>query len=245
MRRFGLIGEHLPHSFSGRYFAAKFEREGIAGCDYSLYELPTIEHLEQLLASEPPIEGFNVTIPYKQQVMKYLTKLSPEAEAIGAVNCVKREGEDLVGYNTDIIGFRDSLLTLLGGVRPTHALILGTGGAALAVEYILKELGIGYSVVSRSAAEGRITYADLTQEVVSESRLIVNATPLGTFPNVDSAPDIPYEYITASHFLYDLVYNPPLTKFLASGRSQGAAICNGEAMLVAQAEAAWSIWNRC
>ncbi len=243
MRRFGLIGEHLPHSFSGKYFNEKFEREGILNCDFSLYELPTIEHLEQLLASQPPLYGFNVTIPYKQQVMRYLTKLSPEAEAVGAVNCVKIEGNDLTGYNTDIIGFRESLLNLLGECRPEHALILGTGGAALAVEYILNELNIEFSVVSRSAGEGRITYDEITKEVIDANKLIINATPVGTFPKVDFAPNIPYEYLTSEHFLYDLVYNPPLTKFLANGELKGASICNGEAMLVAQAEAAWTIWN--
>ncbi len=243
MRRFGLIGEHLPHSFSGRYFASKFEREGVKGCEYSLYELPTIKSLEQLLESTPNLEGFNVTIPYKQQVMKYLTKLSPEAEAIGAVNCVKIDGDELTGYNTDIIGFKSSLLDLLNGAKPEHALILGTGGAALAVEYILKELEIEYSVVSRRATENRICYSDIDSDVIATNQLIINATPVGTFPDVDSAPDIPYEYLTKDHYLYDLVYNPPLTKFLANGEAQGAKVCNGEAMLIAQAEAAWSIWN--
>lgn len=243
MRRFGLIGEHLPHSFSGKYFAEKFKREGILNCDFSLYELPTIEDIEQLLNSQPPLEGFNVTNPYKQQVMKYLTKLSPEAEAVGAVNCVKIEGNELTGHNTDIIGFRESLVDMLGGNRPAHALVLGTGGAALAVEYILKGLNIEYSVVSRSAGDGRITYDDITEEVMNNNKLIINATPVGTFPKVDYAPNIPYEYLTSEHFLYDLVYNPPLTKFLANGESKGAKICNGHAMLVAQAEAAWRIWN--
>ncbi|MFI3247877.1 MAG: shikimate dehydrogenase [Rikenellaceae bacterium] len=243
MRKFGLIGEHLPHSFSGKYFTAKFEREGIEGCVYSLYELPTIDHLEELLSSTPQLAGFNVTIPYKQQVMKYLTKLSVEAEAVGAVNCVKIDGDDLIGYNTDIIGFKSSLLNLLNGARPDHALILGTGGASLAVEYILKEIGVEYSIISRKAGEGRITYGDLDAKTIAENKLIINATPVGTYPDVDNAPDIPYEFLTKDHFLYDLVYNPPLTKFLASGRSQGAAICNGEAMLIAQAESAWTIWN--
>lgn len=176
--------------------------------------------------------------------MKYLTKLSPEAEAIGAVNCVKIDGDEFIGYNTDIIGFKESLLDLLGETKPSRALILGTGGAALAVKYILEELGIEYDVVSRSASSANITYDDVTSEVISSNKLIINATPLGTFPDVDSAPNIPYEHITSNHFLYDLVYNPPLTKFLQHGESHGASIRNGEAMLVAQAEAAWAIWNR-
>lgn len=243
MRKFGLIGEHLPHSFSGKYFAEKFKNENISECDYSLYELPKIEDLEQLLNSQPPLEGFNVTIPYKQQVMKYLTKLSPEAKAVGAVNCVKIEGRELTGYNTDIIGFKMSLLDMLGDYRPDHALILGTGGAALAVEYILSELDIKYSIVSRKGGDDRIAYDELTKEVINANKLIINATPVGTFPEVDFAPNIPYEYLTSEHYLYDLIYNPPLTKFLANGESKGAKICNGQAMLIAQAEAAWAIWN--
>ncbi len=244
MRKFGLIGEHLPHSFSGRYFAAKFESEGIEGCEYSLYELPQIEALEELLRSTPELEGFNVTIPYKQQVMRYLTGLSAEAEAIGAVNCVKIEGEELIGYNTDVIGLRDSLLEFLGEERPSDALILGTGGAALAVEYIMRDLGIQYRVVSRSAGDGRITYEEVTEEVISSCKLIINATPLGTYPAVEGAAPIPYGAITPQHYLFDLVYNPPLTKFLAQGEAQGAKVCNGQAMLVGQAEAAWAIWNQ-
>ncbi len=245
MRKFGLIGEHLPHSFSGKYFAEKFETEGIEGCEYSLYELAKIEELEELLRSTPELEGFNVTIPYKQQVMRYLSSLSPEAEAVGAVNCVKRsEDGALVGYNTDVVGLRSSLLDLLGDARPKQALILGTGGAALAAEYILKEIGIDYILVSRSGGDGRLGYGDVTAEVIARNALIINATPLGTFPNVDTAPNIPYEHITPSHYLFDLVYNPPLTKFLSNGQVRGAKIRNGNDMLIGQAEAAWEIWNR-
>ncbi len=243
MRRFGLIGEHLPHSFSAKYFNSKFEREEIAGCDFQLYELPQIDDVVGLVEGCAELEGFCVTIPYKQQVMPYLTAISQEAQAIGAVNCVKRSGEELIGYNTDVVGFKESLLELLGDERPERALVLGTGGASLAVEYILKELGIEYRVVSRSIGRDRLTYSELTKEVIDESKLIVNATPLGTFPNVDSAPDIPYEQLTAEHFLFDLVYNPAETQFLKLGRAQGAKGCNGEAMLIGQAEAAWRIWN--
>ncbi len=243
MRKFGLIGEHLPHSFSGKYFAAKFEREGIEGCEYSLYELPTIEAVEPLLDPEDGVEGFNITIPYKREIMRYLDALSPEAEAVGAVNCVKRSGDKLVGYNTDIIGLKDSMVKFLDGNRPKRALILGTGGAASAVEYVMKELGIEYTVVSRRGGEGRITYNDLTDSIIADNTLIINATPLGTYPDVESAPELPYRAITEGHYLFDLVYNPPLTKFLNLGKEQGATICNGEAMLVGQAEAAWKIWN--
>ncbi len=242
MRKFGLIGKHLPHSFSGKYFSEKFIREGIKECIYSLYELPTIEHIQSML-SDPELEGFNVTIPYKLEVMRYLTQLSDEAKAVGAVNCVKRSGDELIGYNTDIIGFEQALTNMLDGERPKHALILGSGGAAMAVEYVLGRLGIEYKIVSRRGGEGRLSYEEVTKEVIESSRLIVNATPLGTFPDVDNAADIDYGAITSEHYLYDLVYNPSLTKFLAQGKAQGAKICNGESMLVGQAEAAWSIWN--
>ncbi len=243
MRRFGLIGEHLPHSFSAKYFAEKFCREGIEGCEYSLYELPQIEALEELLKSTDGLEGFNVTIPYKRDVMHYLDDISAEAAAIGAVNCVKLEQGKLRGYNTDVMGLRESMLEFLGDYRPERALILGTGGASLAVVYVLEELGIEYQIVSRSAREGWITYDDVTREVLESSKLIVNATPLGTFPDVESAPNIDYKVLTPSHYLFDLVYNPPLTKFLAEGKLRGSKICNGEAMLIGQAEGAWKIWN--
>ncbi|MFI3328704.1 MAG: shikimate dehydrogenase [Rikenellaceae bacterium] len=247
MRKFGLIGEHLPHSFSGKYFAEKFEREGITGCQYSLHELATIDDLTALLDSTPELEGFNVTIPYKQQVMKFLDGLSPEAEAIGAVNCVKREGGKLIGYNTDIIGLHNSMVDFFSksDFKPTTALILGTGGAALAVEYIMRKMGVKYKVVSRSEStqEERITYDDVTPELIAETLLIVNATPLGTFPDVDSSPAIPYEAMTEQHHLFDLVYNPPMTKFMKLGAEYGANVCNGGAMLVGQAEASWEIWN--
>lgn len=244
MRRFGLIGEHLPHSFSGRYFASKFEAEGIADCRYDLYELSSIEQVESLIDPVNGLDGFNVTIPYKQQIIPYLDALSAEAEAIGAVNCVCREGDWLVGYNTDVIGFRDSLLAMLKESRPTQALILGTGGAALAVEYILRKMEIEVTIVSRRSGSGRISYEDITHSLIAATKLIVNATPLGTFPDVESYPNIPYEQLNDSHYLYDLVYNPPLTQFLAKGAARGAKICNGEAMLVGQAEASWDIWNR-
>ncbi|MFR9650964.1 MAG: shikimate dehydrogenase [Rikenellaceae bacterium] len=242
MRKFGLIGRHLPHSFSGRYFAQKFEREGIIDCSYSLYEMESIEGVEQLL-SDTEMVGFNVTIPYKLEVMRYLTSLSEEAEAVGAVNCVKICGDEVVGYNTDIIGFEESLKRMLDGAAPAKALILGSGGASMAVEYVLGRLGIDFTVVSRRGGEGRYNYEQLTAEVIEEHKLIVNATPLGTFPDVDSAPPIDYSVVTANHYLYDLVYNPPMTKFLSLGEQRGATICNGEAMLIGQAEAAWRIWS--
>ncbi len=243
MRKFALIGEHLPHSFSGKYFAEKFQNEGIKDCEYSLCELSKIEEVEALF-DDKEVVGFNVTIPYKLQIMQYLDALSPEAERIGAVNCVAiSEDGKRTGYNTDIMGLRESMLEFLGGDIPPRALVLGTGGAAQAVQYLMTELGIEYLIVSRDATKGNITYDEITPEMIGEHRLIINATPLGTYPNVDSFPTLPYAYLTPEHYLYDLVYNPPLTQFLSFGQDRGAKICNGQAMLVGQAEAAWRIWN--
>lgn len=244
MRRFGLIGRPLGHSASATYFADKFEREGIADCTYALHELAEIEDLPHLLEEIPELEGFNVTIPYKREVMRYLDELSFDARMIGAVNCVCRESDGrLTGHNTDIVGLRTSLDELLGDELPEQALVLGTGGASQAVQYALAERNIPFALVSRDAAKGNYTYDDLPCEAVEQSRLIVNATPVGTYPEVDEAPRIPYAYVTPAHRLLDLVYNPPLTQFLDYGRQRGARIMNGERMFRAQAEAAWKIWN--
>ncbi|MBQ3186034.1 MAG: shikimate dehydrogenase [Alistipes sp.] len=242
MRQFGIIGRPLGHSASARHFTAKFENEGL-DCHFEQYELPSIESLPELL-ERVPLEGFNVTIPYKQQVMRYLDGLSDEAAKIGAVNCVRRYADGrMIGHNTDIIGLRVALAELLDGVTPEHALVLGTGGASQAVQYALTELGIPYDLISRDAAKGNCTYDNLPVEVVAESKLIVNATPVGTWPNVEEAPRIPYAYLTPEHHLLDLVYNPPLTQFLDYGQQRGAKIMNGERMFIGQAAAGWKIWN--
>ncbi len=243
MREFGLIGRSLGHSFSADYFAQKFEREGLADCRYERFELADIEEVVPLVESHPDLVGFNVTIPYKQQIIPYLDDLSQEAREAGAVNCVKREGGRLVGYNTDIIGFERSLCALLEEY-PERALVLGTGGASQAVQYVLTRLGIAYDLISRDPARGNYTYDNLPCEVVEASRLIVNTTPVGTWPQVEEAPRIPYAYLSPDHYLFDLVYNPPLTAFLEYGTQRGARIRNGEEMLHLQAEAAWEIWNR-
>lgn len=243
MRRFGIIGRPLGHSASARHFTAKFEQEGL-DCAFAQYELPSIEALPELLRSIPNLEGFNVTIPYKQQVMRYLDGLSEEAARIGAVNCVRRHADGrLIGHNTDIIGLRVALDELLGGVEIEHALVLGTGGASQAVQYALAERGIAYDLISRDPAKGNYTYENLPAEVVESSKLIVNATPVGTWPKVEESPRIPYAYITPEHHLLDLVYNPPLTQFLDYGQQRGARIMNGERMFLGQAAAGWAIWN--
>ena len=244
MRRFGLIGRTLGHSFSAKYFTEKFEREGLsAECRYDLFELPEISCVEEFISSTEYLVGFNVTIPYKQQIIPYLTDLSDEARNIGAVNCVKLlpDGKR-VGYNTDVDGIRSSLDALIGGACPV-TLLLGTGGASQAVQYVMAERGMEYAIVSRDPMRGNMTYEQIDDRVMSEVGLIINATPVGTFPNVDEAPEIPYHLLNESHSLFDLVYNPPVTRFLAWGANNGAQTMNGQMMLERQAERAWAIWN--
>ena len=244
MKRFGLIGKKLGHSFSAKYFAEKFEREGLQECDYSLYELPEIECVKEFMLT-PDLVGFNVTIPYKQQIIPYLDDLDAQAREVGAVNCVKIERDGRrVGYNTDVDGICLSLDKLLGGEKVGSALVLGTGGASQAVQYVLRERGVNYKVVSRDADKADLTYDDLDQEVMSAHRLIINASPVGMYPACDNAPNIPYAMLSGSHFLFDLVYNPLTTRFMELGAEQGAATLSGIDMLYAQAESAWKIWSR-
>lgn len=246
MRRFGLIGRSLSHSFSARYFKEKFEREGLSEqCRYDLFEIPEVERVRDLLSSTPEIVGFNVTIPYKQQIIPLLDGLSDEARNIGAVNCVKvmTDGR-LVGYNTDVDGIRLSFDKLLGECEVDAALVLGTGGASQAVQYVLGERGIPYYIVSRDAAKGNITYDDLDSSILDSAHLIINASPIGMYPHHDVAPAIPYEALSSRHYLFDLVYNPEYTLFLEYGAKFGAHTLCGLDMLYAQAESAWEIWNR-
>ena len=238
MKHFALIGFPLGHSLSAAYFAEKFEREGI-DAEYS--PLP-IERAEEVLPHCTELAGFNVTIPHKQTIMPYLAAISDEAHAIGAVNCVKVTPEGLVGYNTDVIGIRKSLegVTLEG----TKAIVLGTGGASKAVQYVLHEGGAEVAVVSRSQGSADLTYKDLSAEFIAECDIIVNTTPLGMFPNIDNAPELPYAALSAKHTLFDCVYNPRQTKFLRLGAEQGAHTIDGMTMFIAQAEASWQIWSR-
>lgn len=247
MNKFGLIGFPLTHSFSKKYYDAKIEREQIPEVGYELYPIPDITDFPGLVEKDPQLVGVNVTIPYKIAVMRYLDQLSPEAEAIAAVNCIRIERENsgrpvLTGYNTDVYGFAESLRPLL---KPHHdaALILGNGGAAKAVSFALAQLNIAHTVVSRSAGNGQLAYEQLDAAVIGIHPLIVNTTPLGTYPDVMGCPDIPYDLLDERHLLYDLVYNPPETEFLKRGQAQGAAIKNGLEMLERQAERNWEIWN--
>ena len=237
MKHFALIGFPLGHSLSASYFAEKFSREGI-DAEYS--PLP-IERAEEVLPHCETLSGFNVTIPHKQAIIPYLAAISDEAQAIGAVNCVKVTTEGLIGYNTDVIGIRKSLegVTLKGA----KALVLGTGGASKAVQYVLREGGAEVQVVSRQATPNNITYSDITAEFLAEIDIIVNTTPLGMFPNVDNAPKLPYSVLSAKHTLFDCVYNPRKTKFLRLGAKQGTRTIDGMTMFEAQAEASWEIWR--
>ncbi len=242
-RLYGLIGRTLGHSFSAGYFARKFAADAaLSDCEYRNFELPTIDRLPQMLAENPSLCGFNVTIPYKREIFAYLDDIDKEAREIGAVNCVKLVDNKLIGYNTDVDGIRASLDALIGGARPA-TLLLGTGGASQAVQYVLAERGIEYAIVSRDPMRGNMTYEQINEQVLSEVGLVINATPVGTFPNVDEAPEIPYALLNESHSLFDLVYNPPVTRFLAWGANRGAQTMNGQMMLERQAERAWAIWN--
>lgn len=242
MKTYGLIGYPLGHSFSARYFADKFAKEHITDCQYLNFPIESIDRLPEMLEQEKSLQGFNVTIPYKQAVFAYLNDLSDEARAIGAVNCVKIGPHGLKGFNTDAYGFSRSLLNLIGDRRP-QTLVLGTGGASKAVCYVLTQLGISHRLVSRQSGNDRISYAEVTPELIRQTPLIINATPLGTFPNVESCPDIPYKALGPDHFLFDLVYNPAVTEFLKRGADQRAHTQNGYDMLIGQAEKAWEIWN--
>lgn len=258
MKKFGLIGYPLGHSFSKKYFTEKFEREGLTDCTYELFPLENISDVQKLISSEPELCGLNVTIPHKIGIMYYLDSITPEAKAIDAVNCIKIinhkpvesffTGEftsmkvRLEGHNTDAYGFETSLKPLLQK-HHNKALVLGTGGASRAVAYVLDKLGIDFKIVSRRSIRKQISYAQITPAVMKERLLIINTTPLGMLPDVTTCPDIPYDLITEKHLLYDLVYNPLETEFMKRGREKGAAVINGEQMLYLQAEKAWDVWN--
>ncbi|MEM9987523.1 MAG: shikimate dehydrogenase [Bacteroidota bacterium] len=241
---YGLIGKKLSHSFSKKYFTRKFQREGIPSA-YELYELEEADELPALLAQQPQLKGINVTIPFKKKVLKYLDELSHDAKSIGAVNTIKvGPGPRLVGYNTDCYGFEESLRGFLGGQSIDRALVLGTGGAAQAIIYVLEEWDIDYRMVSRNPSESnQISYSEVYDLDLTLIPLLINTTPLGMYPVVDQAPDLPYEDLGSDHFVYDLVYNPEETELMKRAATQGAKTCNGLRMLELQAEKAWEIWQ--
>lgn len=241
MRSFGLIGYPLGHSFSAAWFADLFRREGIANATYRNYPLASLDELPALMA-DPALLGFNVTAPYKTAVMDYLDELDPTAAHIGAVNCVVRHAGIWKGYNVDWAGFAESLVPLLDGRRP-QAAILGTGGAAAAAGYGLDTLGIDHIFVSRSKRSGNtVTYGELDAAIMERYRLLINATPLGTYPDTEQCPPLPYGLLTPEHMLFDMVYNPPLSAFLRHGREAGARTMNGRRMLEIQALRSWELF---
>lgn len=245
MDKYGLIGYPLGHSFSIGYFNEKFANENI-DAQYINFEIPSIDNLVEVLSSNPQLRGLNVTIPYKEQVIRYLDSISPEAQAIGAVNVIRvsQKGNQtfLRGFNSDVIGFTKSIEPLLERYH-RKALILGTGGAAKAVDYGLKSLGLETQMVSRSRKTGAITYDDVKAETIEEYNVLVNCTPLGLYPNVDLCPTLPYNAMNSRTLLYDLLYNPDETLFMRKGLEQGATVKNGLEMLLLQAFASWEFWN--
>ncbi|MFD1630095.1 shikimate dehydrogenase family protein [Pseudopedobacter beijingensis] len=247
MKEFGLIGFPLGHSFSEKYFTEKFEKLGLKDHSYKLFPIEHIpDGFPKLLQDNPGLNGINVTIPHKIEVLDFLDDIDEAAKAIGAVNCIKITITDgkrhLKGYNTDVYGFENSLKPML---EPFHkqALVLGNGGAAKAVKYVLEKLGIPYKSVSRTPSSEMLSYADLNEKTLSAYQIIINTSPVGTYPKAEEAPDLPYEFITDQHLLYDLVYNPAETVFLAHGKRKGAKTKNGYEMLELQAEKSWDIWN--
>jgi len=238
METYGLIGKNIDYSFSRNYFSKKFEKESIINSQYINFDIDNIINIKKLFKQKN--KGYNVTIPYKEAVIPYLDELDFHACEIGAVNTIKVTNGRTKGFNTDWIGFKQSLSPFLKSYH-NKALILGTGGASKAVKYALKQLNIGFATVSRNSAS--LGYEDLSEELLNEFLIIVNCTPVGTFPNTDEAPGIPYEFITDRHLAYDLIYNPEETQFLKECRLRGAQIKNGLEMLEIQAEEAWKIWN--
>jgi shikimate dehydrogenase len=248
MRKFGLIGYPLGHSFSAGYFANKFKMLNNIDAQYQNYPIDSIEKFRTILSNNIGLIGLNVTIPYKQQIIPYLNELSEGAQQIGAVNCIKIINKNtanpyLIGYNTDEYGFRKSLIALL---KPYHksALVLGTGGASKAVEYVLKSLNINYKMVSREPKGSHIiAYSQIDKTMLDEHQIVINTTPLGMAPDINKMPDIPYQHLNSTHLLFDLIYNPEETLFMKKGKEYGAKVTNGLEMLHGQAEKAWEIWN--
>ena len=247
MRKFGLVGYPLGHSFSKEYFTKKFESEHITDCLYTNYPLDDIKKIKRIIAENPDLVGLNVTIPYKQQVLNLLDDIEKEASEIGAVNTIKIQHNKnkfhLTGFNTDSYGFEKPLVEKL---KPEHtsALILGTGGASKAIAYILRKHGIVFRYVSRNPVSTNVySYEDLTHSIIQSNKLIINTTPVGMHPHADMAPALPYDAIGSGHLLYDLIYNPEKTVFLTRGEQQNASTINGLSMLYIQAEKSWELWN--
>ena len=240
-RKFGLIGKNIDYSFSKKYFSEKFKKENL-DCTYSNFDIENISLIESILQKNG-ISGYNVTIPYKQEIIKFLDEIDEVAKAIGAVNTIKKIDNKNIGFNTDCIGFEKSLIPLIENKKPDSALILGGGGASKAVKYVLKKIKINYSTVSRKEGKSEFIYENLNDVIINRFKMIINCSPVGTFPNINKCPNIPYKYLTKEHVLYDLVYNPIESLFLRRGRELGCKTKNGLEMLEIQANESWRIWN--
>jgi shikimate dehydrogenase len=241
MNIFGLIGHPLTHSFSKQYFNNKFKEEGLVDVFFELFDIEKIEQIQNIIANES-VKGLAVTIPYKQQIIPYLDSFDAVVKTINACNCIKIIDGKLIGYNTDVIGFEQSLLNNLKSFH-NKALVLGNGGAAAAIKYVLHKLNIDYKTVSRQKNNADFIYEDLNASIIKSHSLIINTTPLGTYPDINNYPNIPYQYLTKNHYLFDLVYNPSHTTFMKKGLQHNAFVKNGYEMLVIQAECNWKIWN--
>ena len=240
-RKFGLIGKNIDYSFSKKYFSEKFKKENL-DCTYSNFDIENISLIESILQKNG-ISGYNVTIPYKQEIIKFLDEIDEVAKAIGAVNTIKKIDNKNIGFNTDCIGFEKSLIPLIENKKPDSALILGGGGASKAVKYVLKKFKINYSTVSRKEGKSEFIYENLNDVIINRFKMIINCSPVGTFPNINKCPNIPYKHLTKEHILYDLVYNPIESLFLRRGRELGCKTKNGLEMLEIQANESWRIWN--
>ena len=240
-RKFGLIGKNIDYSFSKKYFSEKFKKENL-DCTYSNFDIENISLIESILQKNG-ISGYNVTIPYKQEIIKFLDEIDEVAKAIGAVNTIKKIDNKNIGFNTDCIGFEKSLIPLIENKKPDSALILGGGGASKAVKYVLKKIKINYRPVSRKEGKSEFIYENLNDVIINRFKMIINCSPVGTFPNINKCPNIPYKHLTKEHVLYDLVYNPIESLFLRRGRELGCKTKNGLEMLEIQANESWRIWN--
>ena len=240
-RKYGLIGKNINYSFSKKYFNDKFLKENITNCSYENYDLQSVKDFKKII-KDNAIKGFNVTIPYKEEIMEFINKIDPIAKKIGAINTIKIDNKNIIeGYNTDYIGFVISLKNLISNQK--KALVLGTGGASKAIIFGLSSIGIESTIVSRNKREGVISYSELNKKVIEENTIIINCTPLGTFPKTQECPKIPFEFLSSKHICYDLIYNPEKTKFLLESEKMGATIINGKKMLENQANESWKIWN--
>ncbi len=244
MKTYGLIGRSLGHSFSEKYFSEKFKKENLQDCQYNNFEIKNIQKEIPALKRNPELKGLNVTIPYKTEIISFLDEMSDECRQINACNCIKIKEGKWLGFNTDVTGFEKSFVPHL---KPFHkkALVLGTGGASHAVAFILKKIGIDFLKVSRfvNQSSSVISYKDISEEKMKEFDIVINTTPLGTFPDINECPPLPYESVSKQHYFFDLIYNPPKTLFLSLAEKQGAIIENGLQMLAIQAEESWEIWN--